>query len=379
MNPISLYLSTFDNTKKWYSTIPEMKYLVVLSRFPAIKKNKIVGRLFWVACSVLEPFASIVLVVYYSFIYLIKKLKTQLQPLSNNLFLYFVPLLKDRTVSAGLYDSSIDWLIPLSEQNLNNRLEGKRIHTVLEAITIVDLLKSLFLSIAAIICATVKNHFCYVFRNHVSLEFFLTYYYLKRIPKDTTLYFSNQIDRWSTLFDRAPQSRKVLLQHGIEDPKANWPVKLENTGVLYSLSKEESVNVVNAVFAKQPEVRIMAPTITLSDMGNQNTFKVLIVGYPECRLFEKEKEFIRKLQNPGITVFLKLHPGKEDISQYEELLKTYNYILIKDQRFPKVDIVLSYLSTLAVEYQACGIKVLQYSKYSVDEMVNYIYERCQKV
>lgn len=379
MNPIGLYLSTFENTKKWYSTIPEMKYLVVLSRFPAIKKHKKVGRLFWFACSILEPFASIVLVVYYSFIYLIKKLKAQPQPLSNNLFLFFVPLLKDRTISAGLYDSSIDWLIPLSEQNLNNRLEGKRIHTVLESISIVDLISSLLLSFVAILCATVKNHFCYVFRNHVSLEFFLTYYYFKRIPKSTTLYFSNQIDRWSTLFDQAPQSSKVLLQHGIEDPEANWPVKLKNTSVLYALSKEESVNVVNAVFDKQPEVRILAPTIKLSDMGDQKNFKVLIVGYPEGRLFEKEKELIRKLQNPRIIVFLKLHPGKEDISQYEVLLKTYNYVLIKDQRFPKVDLVLSYLSTLAVEYQACGIKVLQYSKYSVDEMVNYIYERCQKV
>lgn len=375
MNPIKLYLSTFENTKKWYSTIPEMKYLVVLSRFPALKNRKTMGWLFWLGCAILEPFASVAVVLYYSLSYFFKKLKTKPQPLSGDLFLFFVPLLKNRAVSAGLFESSIDWLVPLTEKSSNKRLEGKRIHNVLESVSTIDLLRSFLLSVVAIFCATVKNHFCYVFRNYVSLEFFLTYYYLKNIPQETTLYYSNQIDRWSTLFDQSPQLKKILLQHGIEDPKANWPVKLKNTSVLYALSKEESVNVVNAVFDKQPEVRIMAPTIKLGEMGDQNTFKVLIVGYPEGRLYEKEKELIKRLQNPGITVFLKLHPGKEDISQYEELLITCNYILIKDQRFPKVDIVLSYLSTLAVEYQACGVRVLQYDKYTIDDMVDVILKK----
>ena len=204
----------------------------------------------------------------------------------------------------------------------------------------------------------------------------MMYYLLQNISPEITLCFCNQMDRYAILFDHAPQKNRILFQHGIEMPYADWPVKFERTDTIYVLSMEEAMNLLKAAFKVKPNhIYQLKPTIELTRMPDDDKFKILIVGFPGYLMFEKENAIVKAFAQDGYDVYLKPHPGKEDMSTYLNLEKDYgNCKIILEKKFPDVDAVCSYRSTLAVEYQACGKFVMMYDDYSVEEMINKIKE-----
>lgn len=381
MNPIRLYYLHFENIKAYFLSIKGKNKSLLFNRVPLLNKIKIawLQTVIYNVCVIIEPFVSLLIVTVLLFPYLIKAAFTAKQPLSSELYIDNCPLLKGRTISAGKYDDSIDWLysfdVPKDKWD-----SSKRCHSLFEYINIWNVIQAYFLSVIAILGAQTKLKFKFVFRTFNSFEFFLTYYVLRNIPDTITLCFCNQMDRWAILFDNAHQKSRILFQHGIEMPSANWPIKFEHTDTVYVLSMEESELLFKAAFKVRPKnVFLLKPTIELTKMEGDNNFKVLIVGYPGYLRYEKELAIVKAFAKEGNTVYLKPHPGKEDMTTYLNLEKDYSHCkIILERLFPDVNVVVSYRSTLAVEYEAYNKTVLLYEEYSIEEIIDKIKELQKK-
>lgn len=377
MNPISLYYLHFENIKKYLSRVQGKNQSVVFNRVPLLRNihTKWIQNVVYRICTILEPFVSLIIVTALLFPWCVMSVIKRRQPLSDTLYIDNCPLLKGRTVSAGKYEESIDWLYSF-DVNKKDWDRTKRCHSLFEYVTILNVLQSYVLSVISILGAQTKLKFKFVFRTFNSFEFFLTYYFLKNIPQETTICFCNQMDRWAILFDHSPQKNKVLFQHGIEMPTADWPVKFEHTDTVYVLSMEESELLFKAAFkVRPPNVFLLKPTIELTPMVGDKNFKVLIVGYPSYLRFEKELAIVKAFAKEGNSVYLKPHPGKEDMTTYLNLEKEFpNCKIILERMFPDVDVVVSYRSTLAVEYQALNKSVFMYEINTIDEIIEKINE-----
>ncbi len=375
MNPISLYYSSFENIKKYFSSFEDKNKSLIFNRVPVLNKiqSKWAQDILYKTCIVLEPLASFLIVTAKLIPWCVKAAFTKPQPLSDTLYIDNCPLLRGRTKSAGRYEDSVDWIYSFDVDKKDWDLT-KRCHSLFEYVSIWNVIQAYFLSAIAILGAQTKLRFKYVFRTFNSFEFFLAYFVLRNIPKETTLCFCNQMDRWSILFDNAPQTNRILFQHGIEMPYADWPVKFEHTDTVYVLSAEASIDLFRAAFKVKPtNVLLLKPTIDLTKMEGDDNFKVLIVGFPSFLLFDNELAIVKAFAKDGNTVYLKPHPGKEDMTKYLNLEKEYPQCkIILERKFPDVDVVCSYRSTLAVEYQAHNKFVMMYDDYSVDEMIEKI-------
>lgn len=382
MNPIKLYYLSFENIKKYFSSIEDKNKSLIFNRVPVLNKIHAswLQSIIYKVCIVLEPLVSLLVVTVLLIPYCFKAIFTKKQPLSNELYIDNCPLLKGRTIAAEKYEVATDWLYSFDVAK-KDWDKAKRCHSIFEFVSGWDVIKAYYLSVCAILGAQTKLKFKYVFRTFNSFEFFLMYYVLQNISPEITLCFCNQIDRYAILFDHAPQKNRALFQHGIEMPYADWPVKLEHTDTVYVLSKEETKNLFKAAFKVKPtHIYQLKPTIELTKLPDDNNFKILIVGFPGYLLFDKEKAIVKAFAEEGYSVYLKPHPGKEDMTKYKELADAHKKYckLILEKKFPDVDVICSYRSTLAVEYQAHGKFVMMYDDYSVENMIQRIKDLKEK-
>lgn len=381
MSPIQLYYLSFKNIKKYFSSIKDKNKSLIFSRVPVLNKihAKWVQNIIYKVCILSEPIVSLLVVTAKLAPWCCKAAFTKRQPLSDTLYIDNCPLLRGRTKSADRYEESVDWLYSI-DVDKKDWDTTKRCHSLFEYVNVWNILQSYAMSVVSILGAQTKLKFRYVFRTFNSFEYFVTYYVLKNIPQETTLCFCNQMDRYAILFDHAPQKNKILFQHGIEMPTADWPVKLEHIDTVYVLSMEASVQLFKAAFKVKPtNVLLLKPTIELTEMENKNDFKVLIVGFPGCLMYDKELAIVKAFAKEGTTVYLKPHPGKEDMTTYLNLEKEYPRCkIILEKLFPNVDVVCSYRSTLAVEYQAHKKFVMMYDDYTLEEMIEKIKELQKK-
>lgn len=373
MNVIKLYLNGLENQVAYFGRIKNKNRSVLFNRAPIIKhfKSKKGQDVIWALCVAIEPFVSFIVETGLLFPYIFKSIITGKKPISDKLFIDHERLLRQRTISAGVYDDAKDWLYGLTVDRVKDT--SKTIHTLFEYLNCMDVLLAYFGAVAATFASLKKTKFKYVMRNYSAFEFCLTHRYLRKIPRSTTICFANQIDRWALLLDDAPLN-KILFQHGIEMPTANWPNKLKNIDTVYVLSMEESELLFRAAFSKRPTtIHVMAPTISLTPVG-KDKYTILVVGFPGYGMFDKEKAVIETFNHAPFYVYLKPHPGKEETTGYQNLANAHpeSCKLVLEQMFPDVDIVVSYRSTLAVEYQAHNKKVLLYNDYSMDEIIEYI-------
>ena len=377
MNPIKLYYLSFENIKKYFSSVEDKNKSLIFNRVPVLRKIRTpwLQTIIYKVCVVLEPLVSLLIVTLFLIPYCFKALFTKKQQLSQELYIDNCPLLRGRTISAGKYEEATDWLYSFDVAK-KDWDKTKRCHSIFEYVSVWDVVKAYCLSVCAILGAQTKLKFKFVFRTFNSFEFFLLYYVLRNISPDITLCFCNQMDRYAILFDHAPQNNRVLFQHGIEAPTADWPVKFERTDTVYVLSMEETKNLFKAAFKVKPtNIYQLKPTIELSPVEKDDDYSILIVGFPGYLLFDKEQFIVKAFAQDGCKVYLKPHPGKEDMTTYLNLEKEYkNCKIILEKKFPDVDVVCSYRSTLAVEYQAHGKFVMMYDDYSVEEMIQKIKE-----
>lgn len=375
-HPIKLYISHYANIIAYINKKKNRNLDFFYSRIPKnfqfVFNNRCSQYIFWKLAIITEPIISLVIVTILLLPFIVLSIIIRKKKITNKLYLSYAILLRKRVEIADLYSSSTDWLYPLFIPTSMEKVVDKNVHNVFEGINVLDVFKAYLYSIFTILISVFFLRFKYLFRNYVCFEYYLTADFLKKLSNDVEISFANQIDRWAILFDHAPQKRKVLFQHGIEMPESDWPIKLKNITLLYALSKNEAKLLIKATILSKPIVRILPPTIQLTNYNVENKSNVLIVGYPAYGLFDKERDLIYGIDLDKVNLFLKLHPGVQDISKYKELQRKRNYILIENDTFPNVDFVISYRSTLAVEYEVYNKCVLFYNDYSIEEICKIV-------
>lgn len=374
MNPVKVYLLHFANINKFYDTCVDKKEELA-SRVPgcATIKNRFLLNVLWVVMCIMEPFLSIIIVTFLLPIYAFKSIITPKAQIGKHIALCYHGL-TNRRIETTEVKGLIDYhLYPIFVEKGWVNTESDK-HNIFELVNVLDVILAFLWSLAAIIAATVRTHGCYLYRNYLCYEYILTYKFLSRVPEDRTLYFVNHLDRWAVLFNLAPQKNKVLLQHGIEVPVIDWPIKLTtvNTAYLFAESQIESMRI--GVLGHNPEYKFMPPTISLTSMPSAKKVNILIIACDNYMFYTQEEAIIKKVVWDNMMIYVKIHPGKNDYQKYEDLKNTVNpnIEIINVPTFPKVDAVVSYYSTLGLEYEMHHVPGFYYDLNSIDEIVDKI-------
>lgn len=290
-----------------------------------------------------------------------------------NIFLFFTPLFYGRSKAANLFDNSLYWLVSPEIDIHNYDLTGKVLINYQDYITAKDCLDAAYLSFKSIFqyARFSKN----IYSVYKAWSYHLVQMGVEKIVANNNIYFSNQSDRWALMFDTISTNEKTLIQHGIDTVEYEIPHKLKHINVFYAISNTTWYNSFCSLLDCKPELRLMKATFNLTDI-RQNNFAVLIVS--NLMTINIEKKMLEYFSNTDVILFVKKHPTqKEDI--YLELKKQFDFNLINDSIFPRVDFVISYFSTLAYEYAAHNIPVYMYydaAQFDILQMEKeYLYAR----
>jgi hypothetical protein len=185
-------------------------------------------------------------------------------------------------------------------------------------------------------------------------------------------------DRWAVLADYYCYCASkigckvdlVLVQHGREHEETydkflknsnceSLPYKLGNVTQAYLYDAEQAHIFIKNIFSsnqkstKSMKIDFYAYKLDVYDTGLSGIV-VLIVGHPLCEALQKQ--LFEKINNKERYQFLyKPHPTASNI----KTLRNFNpgWILLEDNaKYPKIDFLVSYPSTLVDEYQQIGVK-----------------------
>ncbi len=183
---------------------------------------------------------------------------------------------------------------------------------------------------------------------------------------------TNHFDRFAVLIDSLPGPfKKILYQHGLLDEGMDLPYKLQNIAELHYYDAN-SERIFRDKVMKSPDVQVfLSPPPFRVDPGSYTPGSVLIIGQPHCS--EKEVEMAKKMLSLSCVqkIIIKPHPKYPD--NVYRTLSDSKIELIKEG-YPKVDLALSYMSTLGFEYESIAIPVLWHKSMLVDEEISRVKE-----
>lgn len=209
---------------------------------------------------------------------------------------------------------------------------------------------------------------------------------LRRMSPDVELVFCNQIDRIAVLLDRLPNHKKTLVEHGVEYLYTESEVQRKNKMLVYHpdvgfyvLSRIYHFHHLTKVYCySETDIKAFERSIVRCNP------EYVVIGYdfkpsfkPEKKSvliisdyysqYENEKIIVSSLQGLDIDLFLKGHPRNAD-NLYDGLCSEYNFIYIPgtSKELPNADLVISYESTLAHEYESVGNKVIYYGNFDIN-------------
>lgn len=195
-----------------------------------------------------------------------------------------------------------------------------------------------------------------------AFDCFVLAVFLRKMKMIRKIVFCNHYDRWALIIDRNTFSTLIQIQHGLLDENILIPTKLNSIKATYVFDNKSKYIFQRNYYGKLSEVVFKNIILTLELAPCKNRPALLFIGGP--RDGEKENMLIRKIRNefPKIYIYIKPHP-KYQFSNYISLSNLERLFIIKDKaHFPEVDIVLSYYSTLAVEYDSMNIPVLYHDE-----------------
>lgn len=215
-----------------------------------------------------------------------------------------------------------------------------------------------------------------ILQTYDSFNWFLMYRVLQKI-EPSCVWFVNHYDRWAILFDRIPiKSKKKQIQHGIVDKEIIVPNKLVNIEEFYCFD-ENSKKIFKENYHENIKLvinyKIINNYINFMDTGFANT--IIFIGSPYDS--EKEEKIINNISKKfnNFTIFIKPHPSYSE-KMYLKLEKGNIKIVREKNFFPKVNLVVSYKSTLAYDYENIGIPVIYHEgktvKSVIEEVSRYI-------
>jgi len=212
----------------------------------------------------------------------------------------------------------------------------------------------------------------WVLQSYTAFRWFLVRRAIDRLSG--TLVTTAHFDRWAVLVDRSVREcrrthgcskRLVVTQHGSMGPlnqesdkvtRLNLPTRMQQVDELYAYNINEATAflsevLVNSITAREIKYHFFKPLITLSGELISSRTRVLFVGHPICEKFHIEA--FKKIKSwNDIEVYYKPHPK----STMSESLAEVEWTLISEEHFfPIVDLLVSYPSTLVLEYEGRGI------------------------
>ena len=184
-------------------------------------------------------------------------------------------------------------------------------------------------------------------------------------------------DRWAVLVDAScwasrsnkPERQLTLMQHGsvnAETPeqtlKFNLPTRLRAVHRLHVYSPDDEDIFRREILSKNCnrgniEVTFFRSLIVLLPIGNQDAPSLLIVGHPLCE--SAHIALMRELiAVGGFQCFYKPHPTIGASKQ----ISTLPWTVVQGRTvFPRVDVIVSYPSTIVAQYAAHGIPAVVHS------------------
>ena len=297
----------------------------------------------------------------------------------SKIYLYTSAALPKVVHRSNLYSEDNSWLLLPGMNNVTL----KNTYSIYDFIQFRDIIEATF-DATVILFASVSHFGIKVCLLSLKAYIWLLYNAaLRKLPIQTTLYFCNQKDRWALLIDKLPHKNKILLQHGTEIILSEvegfckyikqydfWvqkvPYKLSTLSIVYAFTSKEATAISLSIIKNKPTFIYTGYGLHLSDIKS-NRFSILLIGCYSIN-YLIEKEIIRNLQSFDVELYIKNHPTLNPCF-YENLKTEYRFNLLDNNSFPKVNLVLSYASTLAFEYESLGVNVLYYEKNSLEELL----------
>lgn len=196
-----------------------------------------------------------------------------------------------------------------------------------------------------------------LYRNYSSFEYYLTCLFVLRNPQNHYV-FHNQIDKWALFFSNV--SGCTFIQHGKIEGGARL-IKISPPKKAYYLNDGQKRILETVLFKTPPENFGFRPHLSFTHNEKliaNNKKNILIISGLD--FLEEEIPIIMMLKDKDINMYLKPHPKDKVLTRYHELRDNFGVILLEKDDFPEVDVVVSYNSTLAYEYEDAGVKVIRY-------------------
>ena len=360
----------------------EKKYIVNPVRFNLHTKKRIVlFRILYHVFILLSPFLS-TLKLSFDFA---KTFVNKLTLKKSTIFLYNKAIILTDKSALRIFelekqDNYVIIMPPINTVFIENGFVDKCISS-LEFISYRMLFTNYFYSLITI---TNVAH-TYGYRNTIysanSFEWYLMYDVIKRLNgKINEIIFSNQKDRWAILYDRNFKGKKTLLQHGtniiqklpneyvkpylkyiteLDVWSMQMPVRYFNIDQLLSFTKKEADVIIDGEFNTKPSfTKYIGYNIIIKPY--QYDFKKVVLLIGNFTIFNVEESFfIKELSKEKFHLLIKPHPTSQ-MTDYYSLSNTAKLVDFN----PDVDIVVSYNSTLAYEYESLGYNVIIYKDLS---------------
>ena len=121
------------------------------------------------------------------------------------------------------------------------------------------------------------------------------------------------------------------------------------------------------MFSNIPEDKYFSQMEYTANDKLLNNGKKHILLVCELIYFEKEKTIIEDIYSTNkFNLYVKPHPQNNPI-RYQQLQEIYDFRILGKTDYPAVDYVISYDSTLVLEYQSKGVKTLMYEDADYEE------------
>lgn len=235
----------------------------------------------------------------------------------------------------------------------------------------------------------------WVLQTYTALRWFLVRRAMDRLLG--TLITTEHFDRWAVLVDRAVRERRritdcrerfIVVQHGAmgavsRDTSSlllSLPTRLRQVDELYAYNSIEAAAFCAMVFKRDDSSRklklcFFKPAIKLSNRATSDRLTLLFVGHPLCECFQVE--VLKKLKAwKNFDVYYKPHPK----ATMSATLSSVGWTVIDNTNtFPMVDLLVSYPSTLVIEYEGVGVHASVHSLNASSDDLSLFFEKTKKI
>lgn len=282
-----------------------------------------------------------------------------------------------------------DIVIIVKERNNTNESKIRQL-PFSSLIKVSDIVLSLCEAFIYFYISIFKNGIRTIFLSLDAFEWFVTYHAHSHLPQDTELFFYHHMNQWAALIDCLPHKHKYLFQHGTGIIKHNekniglpflnydkeesfWtynlPLRYCSIERIYTFTNREYESLRRSILNCNPYVIVVGYSLRTTQMPT-NKPVVVIIGFYRA-YSRKEENVLSGLQNKDVTIYIKNHPT-QDPTVYKDFLEKYSFELLTEPVYPKADVVISYDSTLALEYEEIGTKVYYYSDMRIESILDYL-------